>query len=308
MLWKKALWAAGFVAGVLLAAPSLRAQGNYLDVYIAKVKPEKAADAEAIAKKIADINRHNNGDHVIAMETVYGDGYTYVFTTQRQDYADVDKGGEAFMGALNKALGKQGTDKLFADWNSCLVSSHSELRVRRPDLSSKFPKDPQSFAKLVGESRMVRTISVHVRPGHLGDFEALLKDVNAHADRNADTRPVLISQLAEGGQGDIYYISFLRNSLAGMDKEPTLKDILGEEGLAKFEKGIAETAASSQSTIYRFRPDMSYPPQDVSDVAADYWQPKPEMAAAAKPATAKPKTKTGAEVKPAVAKSEAKPQ
>ena len=149
------------------------------------------------------------------------------------------------------------------------------------------PKDPQSFAKLVGESRVLRSISVRVRPGHVADFEALLKDVNVHADRNPETRPVLISQVIEGDRGDIYYISFLRNSLAGMDKEPTLKDILGEEGLAKFEKNIAETAEGSESTIFRFRPDMSYPPQEVSDVAADYWQPKTTMAAAAKP---KPKT------------------
>jgi hypothetical protein len=304
MSWRKALWAAGFLAGVLLAAASLRAQGNYLDVYIAKVKPEKAADAETIAKKIADANRNNNGDHVLAMETLYGEGYTYVFVTQRQDYADVDKGNDSFMGALNKAFGKQGAEKVFSDWNSCLVSSHSELRLRRPDLSSKMPKDPQSFAKLVGESRVLRTISVHVRPGHLGDFEALLKDVNAHADRNPDTRPVLISQLVEGGQGDTFYISFLRSSLAGMDKEPTLKDILGEEGLAKFEKSIAETAAGSQSAIYRFRPDMSYPPQEISDVAADYWQPKPAIAATAKP---KAKTSSGADVKPAAAKLDAKP-
>jgi len=301
MLWKKALWAAGFLAGVLLAAPSLRAQGTYLDIYIAKAKPEKATDLEALARKIADINRHNNGDHVIAMETLYGDGYTYVFTTQRQDYADVDKGGDAFMAAMNKGLGKQASEKLLSDWNSCLVSSHSELRLRRPDLSSKFPKDPQSFAKLVGESRVLRTITVRVRPGHLSEFEALLKDVNAHADRNPDTRPVLVSQLVEGGQGDVYYISFLRSSLGGMDKEPTLKDILGEEGLAKFEKGIGETAAASQSAIYRFRPDMSYPPQEVSDVAADYWQPKPTVAAAAKP---KAKAANDAEV---AAKPDTKP-
>jgi hypothetical protein len=301
MLWKKALWAAGFLAGVLLAAPSLRAQGTYLDIYIAKAKPEKATDLEALARKIADINRHNNGDHVLAMETLYGDGYTYVFTTQRQDYAAVDKGGDAFMAALNKGLGKQASEKLLSDWNSCLVSSHSELRLRRPDLSSKFPKDPQSFAKLVGESRVLRTITVRVRPGHLSEFEALLKDVNAHADRNPDTRPVLVSQLVEGGQGDVYYISFLRSSLGGMDKEPTLKDILGEEGLAKFEKGIGETAAASQSAIYRFRPDMSYPPQEVSDVAADYWQPKPTVAAAAKP---KAKAPSDGEV---AAKSDTKP-
>jgi hypothetical protein len=301
MLWKKALWAAGFLAGVLLAAPSLRAQGTYLDIYIAKAKPEKATDLEALARKIADINRHNNGDHVLAMETLYGDGYTYVFTTQRQDYADVDRGGDAFMAALNKGLGKQASEKLLSDWNSCLVSSHSELRLRRPDLSSKSPKDPQSFAKLVGESRVLRTITVRVRPGHLSEFEALLKDVNAHADRNPDTRPVLVSQLVEGGQGDVYYISFLRSSLGGMDKEPTLKDILGEEGLAKFEKGIGETAAASQSAIYRFRPDMSYPPQEVSDVAADYWQPKPTVTAAAKP---KAKVPSDAQV---AAKSDTKP-
>jgi hypothetical protein len=302
MSWRKALWAAGFVAGVLLAAPSLQAQGSYLDVYIVKVKPEKATDLEVLARKFADVNRHNNGDHVIAMEAMYGEGYTYVFTTQRQDYADVDKGNDAFMGALNKGLGKQASEKLLSDWNSCLISSRSELRLRRPDLSSKMPKDPQSFAKLVGESRVLRTIAVHVRPGHLNDFEALLKDINAHADRNPDTRPVLVSQVVEGGQGDTYYISFLRSSLGGMDKEPTLKDILGEEGLAKFAKGIAETATGSQSAIYRFRPDMSYPPQEVSDVAADYWQPKPAMAAVAKP---KAKTPSGAEM---AARPDTKPQ
>ena len=118
MSWRKALWALGMVAGVLLAAPSLRAQGNYLDVYIAKVKPEKAADAEAIARKIVAANRHNNGDHVIAMETLYGEGYAYVLVTQGQDYADVDKGSEAFMGALSKARGKQGSEKLLADWSN----------------------------------------------------------------------------------------------------------------------------------------------------------------------------------------------
>jgi len=41
------------------------------------------------------------------------------------------------MGALSKALGKQGAEKLLADWSNCLISSHSELRLRRPDLSSK---------------------------------------------------------------------------------------------------------------------------------------------------------------------------
>ena len=56
MSWRKSLWAACFISAALLAPSVLWAQGNYLDVYIAKVKPEKAAEAEAVAKKITDAN------------------------------------------------------------------------------------------------------------------------------------------------------------------------------------------------------------------------------------------------------------
>ena len=301
MSLKKALWALSLVAAILVAAPTLQAQGNYLDVYIAKAKPEKAIELEALAKKIADTNRQNNGDHVIAMETAYGDGYTYVFITQRQDYADVDKGGEAFMSALNKGLGKPAALKLLADWNNCLVSSHSEIRARRPDLSAKMPKDPQSFAKLVGETRVIRTLAIHVRPGHDAEFEALVKEINSRGERMSDTQPVLVSQSAEGGHGNTYYITFFRKSLGGFDKDVMLKDIMGDDGMAKLAKTISETESSSESAIYRYRPDMSYPPQEISDVASEFWQPKATMAAAhakpksatsAKAAAAKPATKS----------------
>jgi len=298
MSWRRALWAFCLVAGILLAAPALWAQGDYLDVYIAKAKPEKAFDLEAIARKMADANRRNKGDHVITMETLYGEGSTYVFVTQRKDYADVDKGYEAFMGALNKAFGKQAAEKLLSDWNSCLIGWHAELRRRRPDLSRKMPADPQSLAKLIGGSRVLRTSVIHVRPGHVADFEALLKEAKERGDRNPDAQPLLVSQLAEGGSGAAYYLTGLRSSLGGFDKNPTLKDIVGEETFAKLQKISAESVESSESGVYRFRPDMSYPPQEVSDVAADYWQPKPAMAAAAKP---KAKTPSGAEATSAAA-------
>lgn len=300
MSWRKPLWAVGFVAGILLAAPALWAQGDYLDVYIAKAKPEKALDLEAIARKMADANRRNNGDHVITMETIYGEGSTYVFVTQRNDYADVEKGYVSFMGALNKAFGKQAAEKLLNDWNSCLISSHAELRHRRPDLSRKMPADPQSFANLIGSSRVLRTTVIHVRPGHVGEFEKLLKEAKERGDRNAEAQPLLVSQLAEGGSGAAFYLTGFRSSFGGFDKNPTLKDIVGEETFAKLQKVSAESVESSESAIYRFRPDMSYPTQEVSDVAADYWQPKPATSAA----KSKAKSPSSAEV---ATKSDAKP-
>jgi hypothetical protein len=304
MLWRRALWALALLAAILLAAPAaLWAQGQYLDVYIAKVKPEKSADFEAIAKRIADAERRNNGDPAIALVPVYGDNTTYIFISQRQDYADIDKGGEVFMSALHKALGKPGTDKLMQDLNNCLVSSRSEVRMRRPDLSSKVPGDAQAFAKLIGESRVLRTIAVHTRPGHGGEFEALLKEVNAKAEHTASTQTLLVSQVVEGGE-DTYYLTFLRSSLGGFDKNPSLMDILGEEGLAKFEKRIAESVAGVNSAIYRFSAEMSNPPKDIAEAASDFWNPKPMMASA----KAKPQNATGeAKTMPAAVKSKEKP-
>ena len=175
---RRAFWA--LAVAVLLAVPvAVQAQGDYLDVYIVKVKPEKVAEFNAIAKKITEANRRYNGDHWLASETVYGEGHTLVFASVRQDYAEIDKSFGAFMGALQKAYGKDAAEKILHDWENCLAGSRGELRRRRLDLSRKAPTDAASYARLIGGSRVLRTTAVHVRPGHVANFEALLKDVKA---------------------------------------------------------------------------------------------------------------------------------
>ena len=128
---RKALWALA-AAVVWLAVPvTMRAQMEYLDVYSVKVKPEKSAEFNALARKVADANRKFNGDRWLATETIYGEGGTFNFVGYRQDYADIDKANEAFMGALQKAFGKEAAEKILHDWDNCLASSRSELRRRR---------------------------------------------------------------------------------------------------------------------------------------------------------------------------------
>ena len=63
---RRAIWALLLVVS-LVAPIAAHAQGDYLDVYIAKVKPEKLADFEAIMKKWIDANKRFNGDTWIAM-------------------------------------------------------------------------------------------------------------------------------------------------------------------------------------------------------------------------------------------------
>jgi len=295
---RRAIWA--LVVVVCLAAPmAVHAQGDYLDVYIVKVKPEKLADFQTLTKKWIDANRKYNGDTWIAMETVYGEGNVYQFTSIRKDYADIDKLNEAAMAAANKAFGKEIADKMERDFQNCLVWSRSELRHRRWDLSRKAPTDPVAYAKLIGESRVLRTTAVHIRAGHVPEFEVLLKETKEAGEKAANTQPLFVSQVVEGTKGATFYITSLRTSLGGFDNNPTTRDILGEEGFKKFQQVSADSVEHSESTLFRFSPELSNPPAEIASASADFWHPKPMLAAAAKPKAATPKT---AEIKPAAEK------
>jgi hypothetical protein len=285
MSFRRALWA--FAVAVCLAAPAaVQAQGDYLDVFTVKVKPDKVADFQALSKKFAEANRKFNGDRWLALEAVYGEGNVYQFTSVRKDYADIDKANEAEMVAVTKGLGKEAAQKLEQDWMNCVVWTRNELRRRRWDLSRKAPQDAEAYAKLIGESRLLRTTAVHIRPGHVPDFEALMKDTKEAGEKNPDTAPVFVSQVVEGSKGATFYVSTLRSSMAGFDHNPTTKEILGEEGFKKFQQISAESVEVADSALYRFNPSISNPPEEVAKVAMDFWHPKAVIVAAAKPRTA----------------------
>jgi hypothetical protein len=295
---RKVIWAIGIA--VSLATPmAAHAQGDYLDVFIVKVKPEKLADFQTLTKKWIDANRKFNGDHWLAMATVYGEGDVYQFTSPRQDYADIDKANEAAMAAASKAFGKEVAEKIERDFANCLVWSRSELRRRRPDLSRKVPADAAAYAKFIGESRVLRTTAVHVRLGHVAEVEAFLKEWKEAGEKAADAQPLFVSQVVEGGKGATFYITTLRSSLGGFDKNPTLQQILGGEGLKKFQKVNAESVEETQSAILRFSPELSNPPEEIASASAEFWHPKTVMAAASKPKAQAAKT---SEMKPATEK------
>jgi quinol monooxygenase YgiN len=275
------------VAVVLAAPVVVQAQGDYLDVYIVKVKTDKIAEFNTLAKKVVEANRRNNGDRWVASETMYGEGDTIAFVSTRQNYGEIENAYGAFMGALQKAYGKEGAEKMLHDWENCLAASRSELRIRRRDLSQKAPTDAAAELKLIGGSRVVRTITVHVRPGKTAEFEALLKEVKTAGEQAANTQPILVSQVIEGSKGATFYVSTFRNSLGGFDRNPTLRDILGEEGYKRFQQVSAESITNTESALSRFSPELSNPPEELVAVAPEFWQPKTGMTVAA--AKAKPK-------------------
>jgi hypothetical protein len=277
---RKAMWTA--VAVVLLATLAAgQEQQQYLDVYTVQVKPDKRADFDALTKKMVAANRQNHGDSWLTIETTYGPGDRVTFISTRQGYGDAEKASDTFYGAIQKAYGKPGTDKLFQDYNQCVASSRSEFRRRRWDLSSNAPTDPAAMAKMLGESRWLRTTVVHVKPGQVDAFEALERDLKAAREKASPPQTTLVSQAVAGQEGTVFYITLLQNSMAGFDALPSMQRLLGDEGYAKFLKTNVDAVANTETVISHFLPELSNPAEAVVAAAPDYWRPKAVMAAKA---------------------------
>ena len=279
---RKATWTTVLLV-LFAAALAAQAQEQYLDAYIAQVKPEKRAEFDAISKKMIAANHQNKGDEWLAIETAYGPMNRVTFISMRNSYGDVEQASNAFYAALQKSLGAAGAEKLFQDFNQTLVSSRSELRRRRTDLSSNPPADAAGLAKLLGETRWLRTAVVHVKPGQTAAFEALLKDVKAARDKATPPITTLISLAVAGQEGTVFYVTTPQTSMAGFDKVPTLQEVLGEEGYARFLKTSGDVIEGVETVISRFVPELSNPPADIVAAAPEYWQPKPAVAKAAAP-------------------------
>lgn len=277
---RTALWTT--IAVVLLAAVAFgQAQEQYLDVYVAQVKPEKRADFDAISKKMVAANRQTKGDFWIAMETAYGRGDRVTFISTRNSYADADKGSDMFNEALQKTYGPAATAKMLQEFDQCQASFRTELRRRRWDLSSNAPADAAAMAKMLADARLLRTTTVHVRPGQVAVFEALLKDLKAAREKASPPQTSLVSQAVAGQEGTVFYVTVLQSSMAGFDGIPGAQQLLGDEGYAKFLKTSAEAVENTETVINRFLPELSNAPQEVVAAAPDYWGPKAIVAAKA---------------------------
>ena len=276
-----------FVCALLTAAlaPAQPAAQGYLDVYAAKVKPEKRAEFDAIGKKFAAANRQHKGDAWLTYEVEYGEQNTVYFVSQRANYAGVDDGQKAFMGALTSSYGGAGLGKLFGELNSCLISSRSELRVRRPDLSSNLPADNAALNGIVGKSRLLRIVAVRVRPGRTLEYEAQLRMLKAANERQMPDRVSTVSQSSVGQALGVYYLSSFGDSMAGLASPKTLPELLGDRGYRDFQKISADTTLGADIMIGQWLPELSNPPAAVAAADPAFWNPKPA------PPKAKPQDK-----------------
>jgi hypothetical protein len=272
---KNRVFAGLLLAGVLAAPIAAQIPESYLDVYTAKVKMGKRAEFDSINKRLAEMNR-KKGDTWLAYEATYGEPNTITFVSTRTGYGAAEEGTKAFEGAVTKALGAAGMQKLFNDFDATADNEWSELRLRRWDLSASAPADAAAYSQLVGHARYLRTAIVRVRPGRALDFEAQLKIGKEAQERVNPGVASLVSQRVTGPLG-VYYITNLVQSLGDLDKIKPLQEVLGP-AYATYQKFAAESIAGTEVVIGRFLPELSNPPAEVVAVDAKFWRPAPPPA------------------------------
>jgi hypothetical protein len=247
----------------------------YVDSYIAKVKPEKRADFDALAKRMAEANRAHKGDNWTASQVEFGEQHTLYFTAGRTNLAAIDAGMKAFDTAIKEAYGTAAAEKLMQDIDKCLISARTELRRIRPDLSSNAPADPADLFKVIGKSRLIRMTMVRVRPGKELDAEAQVRMVKEANERGKGEHVMLVSQSVAGREGNAFYISTWGSSLASWDNMQPLPKLLGDEGFARFSKMASENIFGTETIILRYLPELSNPPEQVVQADPEFWKPKP---------------------------------
>jgi hypothetical protein len=163
-------------------------RAGVLGRYVAKVKQDKRTEYDGIVKKMVAANRQHKGDNWVTYQVEYGEAITLYFVSTRTNYAAIDEGQKAFLGALESSYGAAGMEKLLADGDRCLISVRTEIRTRRPDLSSNLPRDNAALSDLVGKSRVLRIVMTRTRPGHGPDYETQLRAIKEACERQTPNR------------------------------------------------------------------------------------------------------------------------
>ena len=262
------------LAGILAAPIAAQMQEGYLDVDIAKVKMGKRSEFDSISKRMVEINRKNKGDTWLAYQVMYGEPNTISFVSTRTSYGAAEQGMKVFEGALTKAVGAAGMQKMFGDWDATVESERTELRLRRWDLSASAPADAAAYAQLVGQARYLRTAIVHTRPGKALDYEAQLRLNKSAQERVNPGIASLVSQGVAGQQPGVFYITTFLKSLGDLDNIKPLQEVLGSS-YARYQNAVAESVTGVEIVIARFLPELSNPPDEVVAVDAKFWRPAP---------------------------------
>lgn len=224
--------------------------------------------------------------HYLAMTSITGQNEAW-YTSGYESYEAWEKQLNAEMGdaVLSAELSRLTTadgDHL-EGWRSIVARFREELSLRPPIN--------------IGSYRYMTIVTVRVRPGLQGKFVEARKAIKAAHEKAGLKDYYSIFEVQSGMMGPTYLIFIPMKSLKEADEAAVMHQSAayqeamgGDEGNKKVSELNAAAIISNESMMLAFSPKMSNPPANyMKGGNAEYWNPKPAMAAKPKAAAAEKK-------------------
>jgi len=236
------------------------------------VKPGRTGDHAKVEASFARaFAQANVKDRYLAMSSITGPDEAW-FISGYDSFADMEKADTSIMG--NAALMSQ-FDRMAPADGDLLSGSDRLIASYRPDLSYN-SESSDSLAQM----RYFDVDIAHVRPGHMKEYEEIIKLFKAASDK-ANTGDHFEAFEVQSGapEGTILFFSG-RKSLAIFDQfqetyGKKFDEALSESGQKKMRELEAVSVEREEDRLFAFSPRMSYVPDSWIKADPSFWQPKP---------------------------------
>ncbi len=266
------------IAAVLLAlvlpllaiAQSSGPTPKVLAIYREEVKPGKTMAHEKMETAWTQaLQRANWQTPMLALTSMSGPDQVW-FTVGFDSFAEFEKNSKAEESTAAFAQIRQQYGPTESDF---LASSRSLIAVLQPELSYKTDFD-------LAATRYFRVRMVRVPPGHGDDWTAMRKMVVAAFTKANSDGSNIVYRVAAGAPSGTFLVFAPYKSLAEMDRQMNMREVMG----ADFDKLVElgnKAAASTEDTLFSINNRMTLPAKEW--VAADptFWHAKPAVAKAA---------------------------
>jgi hypothetical protein len=220
-------------------------------------------------------------DHYLAVTTMSGPNEAW-FLVGFDSYAEWQKSNEydsqPKVQTLLDPLEEKDAD--YVSDSDQVVATYNEKWSYKPDMN-------------MAEMRYFEIETIRLRPGHDKDWDDLVALYLTTAAKASIDEHDIFFEAHYGAPNGTIYIFTPRKSLAELDAAmgtgKAFDDALGPGGQKKWAELIEAAVASDSTTLVRFSPGMSYPPEEWVKSDPSFWKPKQMMAP--KPTAAAPAKK-----------------
>ena len=267
------------VSSLALAAASMvmaQQPSAVLRIIREDIKSGKSAAHEKTEMAFVRAFSKSKYSNYSALESITGPSQVW-FLERYDSYAALE---ETFNMAnaepLNTLLGK-------------LDEQDGELRTGERTMIATFREELsyQPVPANLPKYRFFSITTVRVKPGHVDDFETLVKMLIAVWEKSESKQRRVVFGVTSGAPAGTYLIISGMETLKSMDPPRPAKkgaEAFGTAEWARYQKLYSDIITNSENTLFAVNPKMSYPSKEFVAADPDFWAPKPKPAATAKPA------------------------